>query len=67
MYSSQTDLIRRLMIDGVIKSKQVAKALQNVDRKHYTSFNPYYDGPQTLGYGATISAPHMHAYALEYL
>lgn len=25
------------------------------------------DSPQPLGYGATISAPHMHAYALEYL
>lgn len=25
------------------------------------------DSPQLLGYGATISAPHMHAYALEHL
>ncbi len=25
------------------------------------------DSPQTIGYGATISAPHMHAYALEFL
>lgn len=25
------------------------------------------DTPQLLGYGATISAPHMHAYVLEYL
>ena len=35
-----------------------------VDRKYYTTLYPYVDSPQTLGYGATISAPHMHAYAL---
>lgn len=30
--------------------------------------SPYYnDSPSSIGYGATISAPHMHAYALEYL
>ena len=28
---------------------------------------PYIDTPQSIGFGATISAPHMHAYALEYL
>lgn len=29
--------------------------------------NPYMDSPQPIGYGVTISAPHMHAYALELL
>lgn len=38
-----------------------------VDRRHYSPRLPYMDTPQLLGYGATISAPHMHAYALEYL
>lgn len=26
---------------------------------------PYYDSPQSIGYNATISAPHMHVFALE--
>jgi protein-L-isoaspartate(D-aspartate) O-methyltransferase len=29
--------------------------------------SPYLDAPQRIGFGATISAPHMHAYALELL
>ena len=27
----------------------------------------YEDSPQSIDYGATISAPHMHAYCLEWL
>lgn len=39
-----------------------------VDRAHYCSaHDPYLDSPHFIGYGATISAPHMHAYALEVL
>lgn len=38
-----------------------------VDRGNYTKIYPYMDSPQVIGYGATISAPHMHAYALELL
>ncbi|XP_015430655.1 PREDICTED: protein-L-isoaspartate(D-aspartate) O-methyltransferase isoform X2 [Dufourea novaeangliae] len=39
-----------------------------VDRGNYThSKYAYIDSPQGIGYGATISAPHMHAYALELL
>lgn len=41
--------------------------MESVDRKYYAPNNPYHDSPQPLGYGATISAPHMHAYALEHL
>ncbi|XP_065364174.1 protein-L-isoaspartate(D-aspartate) O-methyltransferase-like isoform X2 [Calliphora vicina] len=37
------------------------------DRKFYAPSNPYMDAPQGIGYGVTISAPHMHAFALEYL
>jgi protein-L-isoaspartate(D-aspartate) O-methyltransferase len=36
-----------------------------IDRKYFVPHPPYYyDSPSSLGYGATISAPHMHAYAL---
>lgn len=38
-----------------------------VDRGHYCSVDPYSDSPQPIGYSATISAPHMHAHACEYL
>ena len=38
-----------------------------VDRAHYTSSFPYNDAPQSIGHSATISAPHMHAHALEAL
>lgn len=31
----------------------------SVDRGKYSKQNPYVDGPQSIGYGVTISAPHM--------
>ena len=52
-----------------IASDAVQAAMRRVDRKNYVleGSNPYQDSPQTIGYGATISAPHMHAYALSML
>ena len=41
--------------------------LCQVDRAHYSPATPYCDSPQTIGFGATISAPHMHASAAESL
>ena len=43
----------------VIKSHEVEMAMKQVDRKFYTPHNPYVDAPQGIGYGVTISAPHM--------
>ncbi|KAL9099348.1 MAG: hypothetical protein Q9163_005139 [Psora crenata] len=40
---------------------------KQVDRTHYSPISPYEDSPQPIGYGATISAPHMHAAACESL
>lgn len=37
------------------------------DRGKYCKINPYTDAPQGIGFGVTISAPHMHAHALELL
>jgi len=37
------------------------------DRKFYCPHNPYTDSPQTIGHSVTISAPHMHAFALDLL
>lgn len=41
----------------------------SVDRAHYcpSPSTAYEDSPQSIGYGATISAPHMHASAAEAL
>jgi protein-L-isoaspartate(D-aspartate) O-methyltransferase len=41
----------------------------SVDRRNYVidTSRAYDDSPQPIGYGATISAPHMHAHALEEL
>lgn len=41
--------------------------MQFTDRAKYSRVNPYTDAPQGIGYGVTISAPHMHAHALELL
>lgn len=42
-------------------------AMLDVDRGYFSRYNPYEDSPQSIGHNATISAPHMHAYALEVL
>ena len=38
-----------------------------VDRADFIEKDPYFDNSQYLGYNVVISAPHMHAHALEYL
>lgn len=38
-----------------------------VDRANYAPSSPYRDYPQPIGHSATISAPHMHATAVEHL
>lgn len=53
--------------NGIIKSARVEEAMSHVDRGNYSPRNPYMDAPQGIGYGVTISAPHMHAHALELL
>ncbi|ESZ96698.1 protein-L-isoaspartate O-methyltransferase [Sclerotinia borealis F-4128] len=42
---------------------------ERIDRGHYTPSRhlAYEDSPQSIGFSATISAPHMHASALEHL
>lgn len=41
--------------------------MSGVDRVHYAPHAPYNDTPQSIGFRATISAPHMHANACESL
>ncbi|KAM4690381.1 protein-L-isoaspartate(D-aspartate) O-methyltransferase-like isoform 2-T2 [Rhinophrynus dorsalis] len=64
---THTDLVNNLHKNGVIRSQRVYDVLLATDRAHYTHNFPYMDSPQSIGYKATISAPHMHAHALEVL
>lgn len=61
------DLISQLKRNRILKTARVEEAMRKVDRGHYCDFSPYMDSPQSIGYGVTISAPHMHAHALEML
>ncbi|XP_074853085.1 protein-L-isoaspartate(D-aspartate) O-methyltransferase-like [Carettochelys insculpta] len=64
---THAELLNNLYKNGVIKSQRVLDVLMATDRAHYTKYFPYMDSPQSIGYKATISAPHMHAHALELL
>ncbi|XP_037937040.1 protein-L-isoaspartate(D-aspartate) O-methyltransferase isoform X3 [Teleopsis dalmanni] len=65
--ASNLELVEHLRDYGVVKSDIVAQAMLSTDRRYYSPRNPYMDAPQSIGGGVTISAPHMHAFALEYL
>ncbi|RAL06304.1 protein-L-isoaspartate O-methyltransferase [Aspergillus ibericus CBS 121593] len=65
--STNSELIENLSRTGLIKDERVKKAMLGVDRAHYAPSRPYSDSPQPIGHGATISAPHMHGHACEYL
>jgi len=62
------ELVDNLVKNEIVKSSKIANVMKEVDRGLYTkSGSSYMDAPQSIGYGVTISAPHMHAYALELL
>lgn len=59
------ELVNNLASAGIITSPVVKKVMTLVDRANYVPQRPYDDTPQSIGWGQTISAPHMHAHALE--
>ncbi|XP_029195165.2 protein-L-isoaspartate(D-aspartate) O-methyltransferase-like [Acropora millepora] len=61
------DLVSQLSRNDILKTQRVIEAMRKVDRGNYCNYSPYMDAPQSIGYGVTISAPHMHAHALEIL
>ncbi|KKY30345.1 putative protein-beta-aspartate methyltransferase [Diaporthe ampelina] len=65
--TSNAELVANLCRNGMIKDDRVKEAFLKVDRAHYAPSSPYSDSPQSIGHGATISAPHMHATAAEHL
>eukprot|EP00922_Rhytidocystis_sp_ex-Travisia-forbesii_P016713 GHVS01024992.1.p1 GENE.GHVS01024992.1~~GHVS01024992.1.p1 ORF type:complete len:384 (-),score=48.94 GHVS01024992.1:204-1355(-) len=64
---SNAQLLTNLRNSSIIESDEVYNAMAKVDRANYVENSPYEDSPQSIGYSATISAPHMHAHALEFL
>ncbi|KAF9557036.1 Pcmt1-prov protein [Agrocybe pediades] len=66
---TNAQLIANMRANGIIHSERVVKAMTAVDRANYVPYteDAYEDSPQIIGHGATISAPHMHAYASEHL
>ena len=60
-------MVQSLHGNNIIQSEAVKNVMIQVDRGHYSKKNAYMDAPQAIGYNITISAPHMHAHALELL
>ncbi|KAK2812156.1 hypothetical protein FQN50_001513 [Emmonsiellopsis sp. PD_5] len=65
--TSNAELVNNLARGGIIRNDRVKQAMLGVDRANYSPHSPYQDSPQTIGFSATISAPHMHVNACEYL
>ena len=67
--SLQVRLVEKLIEEGVIHSPKVIQTLSAIDRGCFlpSLSSAYDDSPKSIGFNATISAPHMHGYALEYL
>ncbi len=65
--ASNAELVENMWRNGLITKPEVKAAFLKVDRGFYAPEAPYEDSPQDIGYGATISAPHMHAAAAEEL
>jgi protein-L-isoaspartate(D-aspartate) O-methyltransferase len=63
------DLVNNLAKHGIVKSSRVREAMLATDRGEFVIdvADAYRDSPQPIGFGATISAPHMHAHCLELL
>lgn len=64
-FRNQNDLVNYLWSSRVITHKPVVVAMKAVDRIDFAPTLPYQDSPQSIGFNATISAPHMHAHALN--
>ena len=58
--STNGELVDNLVKNEIVKSSKIANVMKEVDRGSYTkSGSSYMDAPQSIGYGVTISAPHM--------
>ncbi|KAJ7031560.1 protein-L-isoaspartate O-methyltransferase [Mycena alexandri] len=72
---TNAELVGNLMKSKILQNsnesqlERISLAMQAVDRAHFVTDKSaaYTDSPQAIGHGATISAPHMHAYAADHL
>ena len=64
-------LVEKLVMEGVIRSEKVKKAMLSVPREEFVPKEykrwAYFDEPLPIGFGQTISAPHMVALMTEAL
>lgn len=67
--ASNSDLVDNLVRKNLISSSRAERAMRAIDRRFFVlqHARPYEDSPQQLPCSATISAPHMHAMALQLL
>lgn len=65
--TTNSGLVDNLASSGFLTTPRVISAFKATDRAHFSPRKPYDDAPQYLGFGATISAPHMHAASIESL
>jgi len=66
---TNAQLVSNMTASRLLHSERVVAAFLKVDRANYVleKSEAYMDSPQPIKYGATISAPHMHAHAAENL
>ena len=53
--------------NGIVKTDKVALVMKTIDRADFCKHSPYQDSPQGIGYGVTISAPHMASVNYQFL
>jgi protein-L-isoaspartate(D-aspartate) O-methyltransferase len=64
--TSQEELVAYLSDNRFIVNTRVSRIMLQVDRKHFVSKDPYVDSSQIIpGSRYSVSAPNMHAAALE--
>ncbi|KAH0567361.1 protein-L-isoaspartate(D-aspartate) O-methyltransferase-like [Cotesia glomerata] len=66
--TTNQEMIDKLKEAKILTSDTAEAAMIAIDRGKYCHEpDPYLDRPRRIGYNVTISAPHMHAYALSFL
>src|SRR3990167_8450800 len=61
-----------LVREGVLRNQRTIEVFKSIERADFVPETlpekyKYEDSPFPIGYNVTISAPHMHCYALEYM
>lgn len=66
--TTNQEMVAKLKKAGILTTDRAEATMLAVDRARYChEVDPYLDRPRQIGYNVTISAPHMHAYALSIL